>query len=106
MESELILEDVMVELEELKKLTVLGAKKALTMNDVSMLTGLSKSHLYKLVCDKKIPYYKSIGGKITYFNREEIDSWLLAHRVPTATETELAAISHCVNNPLNQSHLK
>ena len=90
--------EVLEQLQELKQLAVLGAKNALTMNDVSLLTGLSKSHLYKLVCAKKIPYYKSEGGKMTYFNKQEIENWLLAYRVPTEAEQEQNAIAHCVMN--------
>lgn len=90
------MEELLKELQELKQLTVLGAKTALTMNDVVLLTGLSKSHLYKLVWSKKIPYYKSEGGKMTYFNKQEIENWLLSYRVPTEAELEQKAIAHCV----------
>lgn len=92
------MEEILKELQELRQLTVLGAKNALTMNDVCLLTGLSKSHLYKLVWSKKIPYYKNEGGKMTYFNKQEIENWLLAYRVPTEAELEQKAIAHCVTN--------
>ena len=84
------------ELQELKTLTLLGAKTALNMNDVALLTGLSKSHIYKLVWSKKIPYYKGGGGKLTYFNKQEIEKWLLSNRVPTVEEAEQEAINYCV----------
>jgi len=82
------------ELLELKKLMLLAAKdKALTMNDASLLTGLSKSHLYKLVCAKKVPYYKSDGGKLTYFDKSELQAWQLQHRVKPAYEVEQEAVN-------------
>lgn len=90
--------EVLEQLQELKQLAVLGAKKALTVPDVCLLTGLSKSHIYKLVWSKKIPYYKSEGGKMTYFDKQEIESWLLAYRVPTEAEIEQKAIAHCVTS--------
>ena len=91
------MDEVMKELQELKQLAVLGAKTALTMDDVCLLTGFSKSHLYKLVWQKKIPHYKAAeGGKITYFNKQEIEAWLLAYRVPTEAEHEQKAIAYCV----------
>jgi len=92
------MQEVLEQLQELKQLAVLGAKTALTMNDVCLLSGLSKSHLYKLVWSKKIPYYKSEGGKMTYFNKQEIENWLLAYRVPTTEELEQKAIAHCVTS--------
>jgi excisionase family DNA binding protein len=88
--------DIKGELQEIKKLTVLGAKKALTMSDVALLTGLSKSHLYKLCCAKKIPHWKSDGGKLTYFDKSEVEAWQLQHRVKTANEVEQEATTYCV----------
>lgn len=85
-------------LQELKKLTLLGAKNALDMNDVCLLTGLSKGHVYQLVCAGKIPYYKSAGGKYTYFKKQEIESWLLAHRFATKDEVEREAITNCLQS--------
>jgi excisionase family DNA binding protein len=85
------------ELQEIKRLTLLGAKKALTMTDASLLTGLSKSHIYKLVCRKAIPYYKSEGGKLTYFDKSELEAWQLQHRVKPAYEVEQEAANYLVS---------
>jgi len=87
---------ILNELQELKKLTLLGAKKALTMSDAALLTGLSKSHIYKMVCAKQIPYYKSQGGKLTYFDRDELNRWLLQHRVKTNDEIETEAANYII----------
>lgn len=91
-----IFSDLKNELEQIKQLTMLGAKKALTMNDTALLTGLSKSHLYKLVCAKKIPYYKSQGGKLTYFEKSEVEAWQLQHRIKTSSETDTEAANYIV----------
>jgi excisionase family DNA binding protein len=91
-------EKILEELQELKNLTLIGAKQALTMNDAALLTGLSKSHLYKLVCGKSIPYYKSSGGKLTYFDKDELTAWMLQHRVSTTTEIEQQASAYCMKN--------
>jgi excisionase family DNA binding protein len=85
---------ILNELQEIKQLTLLGVKKTLTMSDASMLTGLSKSHIYKLVCAKKIPYYKSQGGKLTYFDKSEVEAWQLQHRVKPSYEIEQEAASY------------
>lgn len=92
------MEEIMEQLQELKQLAQLGAKRVLTMTDAAFLIGISKSHLYKLVCYKKIPYYKSEGGKFTYFDKAEVEKWCLAHRVATNDETEQAAIAYCAAN--------
>jgi excisionase family DNA binding protein len=82
--------------QELKNLTMLAAKKALTMDDAALFTGMSKSHLYKLVCYKKIPYYKSQGGKFTYFDKDELTAWMLQIRVKTDAELETEVATHLV----------
>ena len=85
--------------DELRGLTLLGAKEVLTMKDVALLSGLSVSHLYKLVWCKKIPYYKAAeGGKLTYFKKKEIEDWLTKYRIPTAEEYEQRAAAHCATN--------
>ena len=56
---------------------------------------ITKAHLYKLVCKKQIPYYKSAGGKLTYFKREELAQWLTAVRVPTNDELQAQAAMRC-----------
>lgn len=38
---------------------------------------------------RKIPYYKSEGGKLCYFDRLELTAWMKTHRV--ATDDELTA---------------
>jgi excisionase family DNA binding protein len=58
---------------------LLSQKKVLTLDEVSDYTGLSKSFLYKLTCKNEIPCYKPLGKHI-YFNKEEIDSWLLQNK--------------------------
>jgi excisionase family DNA binding protein len=85
---------ILNELQEIKQFTLLGAKKALTMSDASALTGLSKSHIYKLVCAKKIPYYKSQGGKLTYFDKQELEAWQLQHRIKPEYEIEQEAANY------------
>jgi excisionase family DNA binding protein len=90
------MEDLKKELQELKNLTLLGVKKALNMKDAALLTGLSLSHLYKKVCSKEIPYYKSQGGKLTYFDKSEIEAWCLSHRVKTSSELETEAATYVV----------
>ena len=35
---------------------------------------------------------------MTYFNKQEIENWLLAYRVPTEAEQEQKAIAYCVTS--------
>lgn len=85
-------------LANIEKLALIGAKEALNVEDLALLSGLSKSHIYKLIWAKKIPYYKSEGGKLVFFKKSEVENWLCFHRVATQTETEQQAINYCVTN--------
>ncbi len=83
---------------ELQKLTIALNKNVLTVEELAMLSGLTKGYIYNLVHYKKIPHYKSEGGKLTYFKKDEVENWLCAKRVPTQTETEQKAVAYCVTN--------
>lgn len=70
--------------------SLLAAKNVLTLEDVALLTGLSKSYLYKLTCAKQIPYYRP-NGKQIYFDRGEVEAWMKQNRVNTCQEAEQQA---------------
>ncbi|MCD8031257.1 MAG: helix-turn-helix domain-containing protein [Bacteroides sp.] len=41
---------------------------------------MSKTYLYKLTYLKEIPHYKP-RGKILYFNRSDLENWVLQNRI-------------------------
>src|SRR5690625_3404971 len=65
-------------------------KNVLSFNEASHYLELSQSHLYKLTSTGNIPHYKPNGKKI-YFNREELDQWLLRNRNTTQEEIDKQA---------------
>ena len=67
-----------------------GSKDVLNFNEVATYTGLSKSYLYKLTSSGMIPHYKPTG-KMCYFKRTEVETWLLQNRRSTAEERSEAA---------------
>lgn len=82
------MELIISKLQELENLIITsGQKKVLTMDEVSKYTGLSKSYLYKLTSSKQIPFYKP-NGKTIFFEREELENWLLQNRAKTTTEID------------------
>ena len=84
---------VLERLERIERLALLN-KSVLNFDEVAVYTGLSKSTLYKLTCSKKIPHYKP-SGKLLYFDRKELDSWLLQNRVHTTEEINQQAVDYC-----------
>lgn len=74
------MEEIQKQLSRIEVLTTIAGKNVLTLSDVSTLTGLSKSHIYKLTSAKQIPYYRP-SGKAVYFDRKEVEDWLRRGKV-------------------------
>ncbi len=71
-------EELLKELEQIKTL-LLSKKNVLNINELSDYTGYSKSYIYKLTSRNAIPYFKP-SGKAVFFDRMEIDVWLLKNK--------------------------
>lgn len=67
-------------------------KVILTSKEASVYLGLSLAQLHRLMSEKRIPYSKP-GGKVAYFNREELDAWALSNRIATNAELSDQALS-------------
>lgn len=62
-------------------------KDVLNFNEAAIYLEVSHSHLYKLTSTSTIPAYKPNGKKL-YFNRHELDEWLLSNRQATVTNVK------------------
>jgi excisionase family DNA binding protein len=60
-------------------------KEVLCFAEAATYLSVSKSQLYKLTSTNRIPFYKPTG-KMVYFRRTELDSWLLGNRFNTIDE--------------------
>ncbi len=71
-------------------------KEIFNVSEVSSYTGFEKSYIYKLTCTRRIPHFKSPGGKNVFFKKDEINDWLTTIRVKTVdeikSEVEMATI--------------
>lgn len=70
-------------------------KEVLTSEEAARYLGISKSYLYKLTMQQKIPHFKPLG-KMCYFNRHELEQWLQSNRVATAEEISQRANNYCM----------
>ena len=66
-------------------------KEVLTSEECAKYLGVSKSCLYKWTMSRQIPHYKSPTGKLCFFNRAEVEAWMLSQRVATDEELEQQA---------------
>lgn len=92
----------MSNLEQLEKLNQLLEqqnllrKEILTIEEASQYLGISKSNLYKKTSAQRIPHYKP-EGKLIYFQREELDAWMLRNRQSTIDEITDKAANLIIN---------
>jgi excisionase family DNA binding protein len=86
------LEQINERLQRIEGLLVAN-KSVLNMREAAILTGLSLSHMYKLTSTGGICCYKPTG-KAIYFNREELEAWMMRGRKMTAEEIDAAACTH------------
>ena len=74
---------------------ILTQKAVLNTEEAAAFTNLAVSHIYKLTSTQEIPHYKP-RGKMIYFDRVELEGWLLSRRIKTVEEIEQAAVTHVV----------
>lgn len=96
MENHLILE----KLNRLEKLIVDSTKEILNIEDLINYTGYKRSYIYKLVHNNVIPFSKP-NGKTLFFQKSEIDAWLLQNKSQSISQIEDKA-----NDYINKSRKK
>ena len=74
----------------------LNHKEVLTADEAARYMGVSKSYLYKLTMQGKVPFSKPLG-KMCYFNRLELEAWLMSNRQATIDEISDKALSFCAH---------
>ena len=67
--------------------------KPMTFDAAAEYLGISKSHLYKLTSQGKIPHYKPYGRKI-YFDKVSLDQWVYSKPVKGSADIEAEAIKY------------
>ena len=70
-----------------------NVNQMLTFNEASIFLRFSKSHLYKLTHKHKIAFYKP-NGKLIYFNKSELESWLQKNRIKPIQEIEQESVDY------------
>lgn len=92
MENQLIIE----KLNRLERLIVDSTKEILNVEDLINYTGYKRSYIYKLVHNNILPYSKP-NGKTLFFEKSEIDEWLLQNKSQSISQIENKAHDY-INN--------
>ncbi|MEJ8756818.1 helix-turn-helix domain-containing protein [Pontibacter sp. H259] len=73
-------------IEELLKQQYLAEKKVLSLKEAAIYMDASESLLYSLTSNRLIPHSKPVNR--IYFDRDELDKWMLSKKVKTIKEIE------------------
>ena len=84
-----LLQEINSKLERIQEVMLVG-KSVFSVEEACIYTGLSKSYLYKLTSAGLIPYSKPVG-KLVYFSKDEIDTWLLGRKRKSPADLEQEA---------------
>lgn len=85
------------ELKDAIGLNLIQQKEMLNVQELSDYIGMSTSSIYKLVYNNIIPFYKP-NGKILYFDREEINTWLRQNKSQSISQLEQHALDYSFKN--------
>ena len=79
----------------------LNSKEVLTVDEAARYMGIAKSTLYKMMMRREIPYSKP-NGKVCFFDRQELEAWLMSNRVATSDEIRDKAQAYCAHTRTNK----
>ena len=97
MENNPTTKNIFDKLTAIESLLVATQPKPLTLKEAAEFLDFSRSYLYRLTSQGRIPCYKPEGKRV-YFDRAELVNWLKRNRIRPQEETEEKAASYIVNN--------
>lgn len=75
----------------------LSHKGVFTFDEACKFTGLSRSKMYKHTSQNTVPFSKPFG-KLVYFDRIQLEKWMLQNPISTTDEIETQAQKYCMSN--------
>ena len=75
------LELLQTKLDEIKALTVISIKNALTVEEAALYMGMTTEYVRKMAKTRKIKSYRSKSGRGIYLHKKDLDKWMLATEI-------------------------
>ena len=97
MENNPTTKNVFDKLTAIESLLVATQPKPLTLKEAAEFLDFSRSYLYRLTSQGRIPCYKPEGKRV-YFDRVELVNWLKRNRIRPQEELEATAANYVVNH--------
>ena len=87
-----LIDDLQKRVETLEDMLEAGTE-VLTVEEAAKFMGMARSSLYKMTSDQTIPFYRP-NGKMIFFEKTDILSWIRKNRVSSREEIEEEARLH------------
>lgn len=75
------LELLQMRLDEIKSITILSVKNALTVDEAAIYMGMSSDYVRKMAKTRKIRSYRSKSGRAIYLHKADLDKWMMYSEV-------------------------
>lgn len=96
--SQEYLNELNARFDRLERMTLIGAKDVLDIEEAALLTGMSVGHIYRLTSAREIPHYKK--NRKLYFNKAELNEWMQEQKVKSVAEIDRQATTYTVTHKI------
>jgi len=72
------------------KIEAATSQTVLTLDELVSYSGYKKNYIYQLIHKRQIPAHKPPKGRKLFFQKAEIDNWLLSRKLSTVEEIQNA----------------
>lgn len=94
--------DILQKLEEIKSITTISVKSALTVEEAAVYMGMSTEYVRKMAKTRAIKSYRSKSGRVIYLHKADLDKWMLHTEVNTSeyisSQAARIASRACIRN--------
>lgn len=99
--EDLQMREIKSQLDRIETAANIAAKNVLNLDEVAYLTGFKKATLYDMTHRNMIPHSKK-GGRL-FFDKEDIERWLMHDRVSTHEELQSKASTYIATKNIRKS---
>lgn len=89
---------IQLKLDEIKTITTLSVKNALTVEEAAIYMGMSAEYVRKMAKNRTIKSYRSKSGRGIYLHKADLDKWMLHTEVNTTEHIQAEAARICMRN--------
>lgn len=90
--DEITLQTLSEKIDNISRLTLIGAKTVLDFGETLLFTGLSKGHLYRLTSGRQIPFFRK--NRKLYFKKSDLERWMLETPCPSEKDVQSKASTY------------